>query len=282
MSSHPTFATCRTRRLCGDPRHDDHDVHLAPMTGLRMNIAAMVGSMLRGGWTAGLMIHFVNGSVTFPAIYAYALYPRLPQKSTERAFLTKHSRTLRLSALSDGRDPRPAGIQGLPKVLATDRSLAVPCGASEPPEFLRMSGVPSHLGGFAALATATDRRLTDIRFSPASGAPEFVTPVNPVFERDSLGRQPDMARIAVARARRPFLSRDGTCRRFRARADVILADHTGAVVALCLTMSQRCSDQHFTRRLQNTAEVWLLGFDQKTSLRFRQVFSPRWTPKTGN
>jgi hypothetical protein len=60
---------------------------VAPMTGLRMNIAAMVGSMLRGSWTPGLMMHFVNGSVIFPAIYAYALYPRLPQNRTERALL---------------------------------------------------------------------------------------------------------------------------------------------------------------------------------------------------
>jgi len=51
---------------------------VAPMMGLRMDIAAILGSMLGGSWTAGLMMHFVNGSVIFPAIYAYALYPRLP------------------------------------------------------------------------------------------------------------------------------------------------------------------------------------------------------------
>jgi hypothetical protein len=38
----------------------------------------MLGSMLGGSWTAGLMMHFVNGSVIFPAIYLYALYAHLP------------------------------------------------------------------------------------------------------------------------------------------------------------------------------------------------------------
>ena len=51
---------------------------VAPMMGLHMDIAAMLGSMLDGSWTAGLMMHFVNGTVIFPAIYAYALYAHLP------------------------------------------------------------------------------------------------------------------------------------------------------------------------------------------------------------
>jgi uncharacterized membrane protein YagU involved in acid resistance len=45
--------------------------------GLHRDIAAMLGSMLGGSWTAGLVMHFVNGSIIFPAIYAYALYARL-------------------------------------------------------------------------------------------------------------------------------------------------------------------------------------------------------------
>jgi uncharacterized membrane protein YagU involved in acid resistance len=48
------------------------------MMGLRMDIAAMLGSMLGGSWIAGLTMHFVNGSVIFPAIYVYALYAHLP------------------------------------------------------------------------------------------------------------------------------------------------------------------------------------------------------------
>ncbi len=50
----------------------------APMMGLpKMDIAAMLGQML-GGWTLGMMMHFVNGAVIFPLIYAYLLFSRLP------------------------------------------------------------------------------------------------------------------------------------------------------------------------------------------------------------
>ena len=48
------------------------------MMGMKMDIAAMLGSMLGGSWTAGMMMHFVNGSVIFPAIYTYLLDERLP------------------------------------------------------------------------------------------------------------------------------------------------------------------------------------------------------------
>ena len=37
-----------------------------------------MGAMLGGSWTAGLMMHFVNGVVIFPAIYVSALYAHLP------------------------------------------------------------------------------------------------------------------------------------------------------------------------------------------------------------
>ena len=47
---------------------------VAPMMGLHMDIAAILGSMLGGNWAAGLAMHFVNGSLIFPAIYVYALY----------------------------------------------------------------------------------------------------------------------------------------------------------------------------------------------------------------
>jgi hypothetical protein len=51
---------------------------IAPTIGLHMDIAAMLGSMLGGRWSVGMMMHFVNGSVIFPAIYAYVLYAHLP------------------------------------------------------------------------------------------------------------------------------------------------------------------------------------------------------------
>jgi len=49
-----------------------------PMMGLpEMDIAAMLGQNL-GGWTPGVMMHFVNGVVIFPLVYAYLLFSRFP------------------------------------------------------------------------------------------------------------------------------------------------------------------------------------------------------------
>jgi len=49
-----------------------------PMMGLpKMDIAAMLGGML-GGWAIGMMMHFVNGTIIFPLIYAYLLFGKLP------------------------------------------------------------------------------------------------------------------------------------------------------------------------------------------------------------
>jgi uncharacterized membrane protein YagU involved in acid resistance len=78
MNLHPTFARAALGGFVGTLAMTAMMYIVAPMMGLRMDIAAMLGSRLGGSWTAGLMMHFVNGSVIFPAIYAYALYPRLP------------------------------------------------------------------------------------------------------------------------------------------------------------------------------------------------------------
>jgi hypothetical protein len=51
---------------------------VAPMMGVRMDIAQMLGSMLGNSWTAGMMMHFVNGTIIFPLVYAYLLYQWLP------------------------------------------------------------------------------------------------------------------------------------------------------------------------------------------------------------
>src|SRR2546428_14185294 len=51
---------------------------VAPMMGLHMDIAAMLGSILGGSWAAGMALHFVNGTLIFPAVYAYALAGSLP------------------------------------------------------------------------------------------------------------------------------------------------------------------------------------------------------------
>lgn len=59
-------------------------MYAGPMMGLpRMDIAAMLGSLFAGGqpplvgssmWWAGMVLHFVNGSVIFSLLYGYAVY----------------------------------------------------------------------------------------------------------------------------------------------------------------------------------------------------------------
>jgi hypothetical protein len=51
---------------------------VAPMMGIHMDIAKMLGSMLGNSWAAGLTAHFVNGAVIFPAVFATVVYDRLP------------------------------------------------------------------------------------------------------------------------------------------------------------------------------------------------------------
>ena len=51
---------------------------VAPMMGIRMDIAASLGQMLGGSWTLGLVMHFINGSVIFSLLYALLLYRALP------------------------------------------------------------------------------------------------------------------------------------------------------------------------------------------------------------
>ena len=51
---------------------------VAPMMGMmKMDIAGMLGQML-GGWAMGMVMHFVNGTIIFPLIYAFLLYRILP------------------------------------------------------------------------------------------------------------------------------------------------------------------------------------------------------------
>ena len=60
---------------------------VAPMMGLHMDIAAMLASMLGGNWWAGMAMHFINGTLIFPAIYAYALIGILPGSSVVKGTL---------------------------------------------------------------------------------------------------------------------------------------------------------------------------------------------------
>lgn len=51
---------------------------IGPMMGMmKMDIAAMLGNML-GGWTMGMMMHFINGTIIFPLIYVLLLFHLLP------------------------------------------------------------------------------------------------------------------------------------------------------------------------------------------------------------
>jgi uncharacterized membrane protein YagU involved in acid resistance len=78
MHLHPTFSRAVLGGLTGTAAMTAVMYLVAPMMGLHMDIAAMLGSVLGGSWTAGMMMHVVNGSLIFPAIYAYGLYDRLP------------------------------------------------------------------------------------------------------------------------------------------------------------------------------------------------------------
>ncbi len=58
-----------------------------PMMGMmKMDIAAMLGKML-GGWTMGMIMHFVNGTLIFPLIYAFLLFRILPGPSAVKGLI---------------------------------------------------------------------------------------------------------------------------------------------------------------------------------------------------
>jgi hypothetical protein len=61
---------------------------VAPMMGMmKMDIAGMLGQML-GGWTMGMVMHFVNGTVIFPLIYTFLLYRWLPGPPVVKGLLS--------------------------------------------------------------------------------------------------------------------------------------------------------------------------------------------------
>ncbi|GBC76887.1 hypothetical protein HRbin08_00355 [bacterium HR08] len=71
-------------------------MYLAPMMGMpKMDVAAMLGGMMSqtmpepmsGLWLLGMMLHFVNGSVIFPLIFAFLLYSRLPGAPWRRGLI---------------------------------------------------------------------------------------------------------------------------------------------------------------------------------------------------
>lgn len=78
MDLHPNLSRAMVGGFVGTLAMTAMMYLVAPMMGLHMDIAAMLGSMLGGSWIAGMVMHFVNGTVIFPAIYVYALQGRLP------------------------------------------------------------------------------------------------------------------------------------------------------------------------------------------------------------
>lgn len=52
------------------------------LMGMKMDIAQMLGSMLGGSWMLGMMMHFVNGGIIFPLVFAFVLYRWLPGTPT--------------------------------------------------------------------------------------------------------------------------------------------------------------------------------------------------------
>ena len=78
METHPTLARAVLGGFVGTMAMTAMMYVVGPMMGLHMDIAAMLGSMLGGSWAAGMMMHVLNGTLIFPAIYVYALYARLP------------------------------------------------------------------------------------------------------------------------------------------------------------------------------------------------------------
>ena len=75
---HPNFLRAAAGGFVGTLAITAMMYMVAPMMGLNRDIAAMLGSMLGGSWAAGMVLHFVNGSIIFPAIYAFVLYGLLP------------------------------------------------------------------------------------------------------------------------------------------------------------------------------------------------------------
>src|SRR5215831_6233966 len=60
---------------------------VAPMIGVRMDIVGKLGEITHTGMAGGLFVHFLNGTVIFPLIYAYLLYRFLPGAPWQKGLL---------------------------------------------------------------------------------------------------------------------------------------------------------------------------------------------------
>jgi hypothetical protein len=57
----------------------------APLMGVRVDIADMLGTML-GGWTLGMITHMINGSILFPLLYVLIAERFLAGPPVEKGF----------------------------------------------------------------------------------------------------------------------------------------------------------------------------------------------------
>jgi len=60
---------------------------VAPIMGVRMDIVAKLGEMTHTGMAGGLFMHFLQGTVIFPLIYAYLLHRFLPGAPWQKGLL---------------------------------------------------------------------------------------------------------------------------------------------------------------------------------------------------
>jgi uncharacterized membrane protein YagU involved in acid resistance len=58
---------------------------VSPMLmGSPMDIAAMLGDFLGVGWTIGMVVHFMNGTIIFPLILVFMLWNVLPGRAATK------------------------------------------------------------------------------------------------------------------------------------------------------------------------------------------------------
>ena len=63
-------------------------MYVAPMmTGMPMDIAALIAGMLAMSWGVGMLIHLMMGIIIFPLIYVYIVYERVPGSPVLRGLL---------------------------------------------------------------------------------------------------------------------------------------------------------------------------------------------------
>jgi hypothetical protein len=73
MTTHPTFARAALGGFVGTLAMTAMMYFVAPMMGLNMDIAAMLGSMLGGSWTAGMMMQVVVMPMMGAGVFSSAM-----------------------------------------------------------------------------------------------------------------------------------------------------------------------------------------------------------------